>query len=83
MDSTNHNAWTLTKHVAVSINKAAGKLDVHIYGDKSVTNTNIIVPPIDIPPTNHDGLFQEILLVVVLLIAVGIGVRKWVKHRYA
>jgi hypothetical protein len=35
MESTNHNLWTLTKHVAHSVNKTAGKIDVTIYGKKT------------------------------------------------
>jgi len=43
MESTNHNLWTLTKHVAVSVNKGAGKIDFKICGDK--TNAVAHVPP--------------------------------------
>ena len=32
--NTNHNIWTLSKHVAGSINKAAGTVDQVVYGPK-------------------------------------------------
>jgi len=82
MDSTNHNAWTLTKHVAVSINKAAGKLDVHIYGGNPVATTNTIVPAIDAPspPVFHEERLQLLLIIVALGVLAGIWIRKYNKR---
>jgi hypothetical protein len=47
MESTNHNLWTLTKNVAHSVNKTAGKIDVTIYGSKTNTAVQVkaVVPP--------------------------------------
>jgi hypothetical protein len=40
-----HNAWTLTKHVAKSLNKGAGKVDEFIYGKKTNVTVTTIQPP--------------------------------------
>lgn len=41
MENTNHNLWTLTKHVAHSVNKTAGKIDVTIYGGNSNSSVQV------------------------------------------
>lgn len=48
---TNHNAWTLTKHLAGTINRAAGKVDETVYGNGN-TNITVQIPPN--PPIVHN-----------------------------
>lgn len=78
MASTNHNTWTLIKHVAGSINKTAGKVDKVIYGPPEApkTATNVapkITQPIIIKPEKHmsvGDVFVGIGLVVMIVIVI-------------
>jgi hypothetical protein len=53
-----HNAWTLTKHVAGSINKAASNIDAKVYGTK--TNITVIEKPDPKPPTTGSDILSVI-----------------------
>jgi hypothetical protein len=46
-----HNVWTLSKHVAGSLNKFAARTDANVYG----TKTNIMVVPIQPVKDNSIG----------------------------
>lgn len=74
MESTNHNAWTLTKHVVQSINKGAAKIDVTIYGDKTngVVNSHTSASPAPTPKPVNPNLpsFTGIFIGFLILSAV-------------
>jgi len=46
---SHHNTWTLIKHAAGSINKAAAKTDAAIYG----TQVKVEVKPVKKTPADH------------------------------
>ena len=64
-----HNAWTLTKHVAGSINKAASNIDAKVYGTK--TNITVIDKP---EPTKSSDVFSMIGIILFCVLAVGVFV---------
>lgn len=61
-----HNAWTLTKHAANSINNAAGKLDAKLYG----TKTNIIVKPDPIIQEQKSSAYDAVMAIVGIILFV-------------
>ena len=64
MTNTNHNAWTLTVHIAKSLNQKAGKLDAKLYG-------HTVVPDKPKPaPTNWNDILVigSVLVFFVVLI---------------
>lgn len=65
-----HNTWTLTKHVAGSINKAASNIDAKIYGTK--TNVVVIEEPTPPPPAPETPIWDIICVIGGAIIVVGI-----------
>ncbi len=68
-----HNVWSLTKHAAGSLNKAAAKLDAKVYG--TATNTIIVQKPTPPPPKPHHPVLEILgaIGMTLLLFAVFIG----------
>lgn len=82
MESTNHNLWTLTKHVAQSINKTAGKIDAKIYGPTNAPTTNAIVEVSPTPvtpeePTNIIGWAGGIVTGIFAVVCLVFWISKW------
>jgi hypothetical protein len=71
-----HNIWTLTKHVAGSINKAAAKVDVKIYGH-TVTQTQAILPPSK--PHAMLGI-SDVFIGIFALIMFGVMIFGWMNR---
>lgn len=72
----NHNAWTLTKHLAQSVNKTAGMIDAKVFG----TKTNIIVVPTRSPVVEKASHVKDffigfgcVLVVIILIIGLFSG----------
>ena len=89
MTNTNHNLWTLTKHVAVSVNKGAGKLDVKIYGGDPGPKVDAVIhmptnkpslPPKPVNPNAPTG-FGVIFAIVVVGTALAYVFRKSFLYR--
>lgn len=86
VNETNHNLWTLSKHVAKSINNTAAKVDVTVYGNSPLHRTNLEIPKTrnviqkipSNPPSPMAPSGVAILIVVPLLIAgiIGYGLYK-------
>lgn len=74
-----HNAWTLTKHVANSLNKAAAKVDGAVYG----TTTNVQLKTIqEVKPQESSGFgdilkgIGAVIILVILFVAFASGAIK-------
>ena len=82
MENTNHNLWTLTKHLAHSVNNTAAKIDISIYGGK--TNVVAVVPPKPVQrPTDPSAPSGSSLLVGIAIFVAFVGIillRKYYKH---
>lgn len=66
-----HNTWTLMKHVAGSVNKAASKVDAKVYG----TKTNIVITPVKNIPQKDNSMATDICMGVIgFILIVGIFV---------
>jgi hypothetical protein len=66
MTNTNHNVWTLTVHVAKSLNQKAGRLDTKLYG-------HTVVPDKPNPPSepfNWDAFFVVFGIVAFFVVLV-------------
>lgn len=64
-----HNTWTLIKHAAGSINKAAAKTDAVVYG----TQVKVEVKPKPFEDSHPILAVMSMVLMGVLLLAVFIG----------
>lgn len=58
MTNTNHNAWTLTVHIAKGLNKAAGKVDEKVFG-------HTVVPD---PPKPEPRNWNDVLVIGSILV---------------
>lgn len=70
---TNNNAWTLLKHAAQSVNKAAGKIDQKIYGPVIK-----VEPPKPAPkPTNFFEVCGFVVVAAVCIVGFFLWLSKW------
>lgn len=68
-----NNTWTLLKHAAGSVNKAAAKVDAKVYGPIVKQGTVQLPPqPAPEPPKSDINAFTVIGIIVVALLAVGV-----------
>ena len=70
-----HSAWTLSKHLAQSVNKAAANVDAKVYG----THTSQVVVPVQEPMPLKDFFIGAgcFVLVCIMLVALFSGQMKW------
>jgi len=72
-----NNIWTLTKHVAQSANKTAGKIDAKIYGPIVKTNGHTVQLPPQ-PKPEHKASALEMVgclvgsVLIMALIVIGV-----------
>jgi capsular polysaccharide biosynthesis protein len=78
---TNHSWWTLTKHVAHSVNNTAAKIDISIYSGK--TNAVIVQSPKPaskpIDPNAPSGAAVA-LIAVLSLVTIGIILLRKIRY---